>query len=75
MIDSIYHITLRILLNLISGVKTLHFCHYVRTVVINAITFPVNQQATSGLSFYCMTLFNSMMPGHMIMFTLQSTTV
>ena len=28
MLDSIYHMTLRILLNLISGVKMLRFCHY-----------------------------------------------
>ena len=30
MFDSIYHMTLRLLSNLISGVKRLRFCHYVR---------------------------------------------
>ena len=42
MIESIYHMTLRLLLNLISAVKTLYFCHYVCNVVMDVITFPVN---------------------------------
>ena len=43
MLDSIYHMTLRLVSNLISAVKTLYFCHYVRNVIINAIiTFPEN---------------------------------
>ena len=42
MLDSIYHITLRLLWNLISAVKTLYFFHYVRNVVMDVITFPVN---------------------------------
>ena len=42
MLDSIYHMTLRLLYNLISAVKTLFFCHYVRTVVMDVITFPEN---------------------------------
>ena len=44
MLNSIYHLTLRLLWNLISGVKTLYFCHYsyVRNVVMDVITFPVN---------------------------------
>ena len=42
MLDSIYRMTLRLLLNLISAVKTLQFCHYmyVRNVVMDVITFP-----------------------------------
>ena len=40
MLDSIYHMTNT--LNLISGVKMLLFCHYVRNVVMDVITFPVN---------------------------------
>ena len=40
MLDSIYHMTNS--LNLISGVKTLYFCHFVRNVVMDVITFPVN---------------------------------
>ena len=38
MLDSIYHMTN----TLISGVKTLLFCQYVRNVVMDVITFPVN---------------------------------
>ena len=40
MFDSIYHMTNT--LKLISGVKTLLFCHYVCNVVTDVITFPVN---------------------------------
>ena len=42
MLDSIYHMALRLLYNLISAEKTLYFCHYVRNVVMDVITFPVN---------------------------------
>ena len=38
MLDSNYHMAL----SLISAVKTLYFCHYVRNVVMDVITFPVN---------------------------------
>ena len=41
-LDSIYHMTLRLLSNLIPAVKTLYFCRYVRNVVIDVIAFPVN---------------------------------
>ena len=37
MLDFIYYMTLRLLLNLISGVKTLQFCYYVRNVVMDVI--------------------------------------
>ena len=44
MSDSIYHMALRLFRNLISGVKTLYFCHYsyVRNVIMDVITFPEN---------------------------------
>ena len=38
MLDSIYHMTLKLL----PGVKTSRFCHLLRNVIIDAITFPVN---------------------------------
>ena len=41
MLDSIYHMTLILLGNIISAVKTLYFC-YVRNVVMDVIMFPVN---------------------------------
>ena len=40
MLDSIYHMTNTLKSH--SGVKTLSFCHYVRNVVMDVITFPVN---------------------------------
>ena len=43
MLDSIYHMTLKLLLIFISDVITLYFCHYVRNVVMDVITFPENQ--------------------------------
>ena len=42
MLDSIYHMTLRLLWNIISAIKTSYFCHYVRNVVMDVITFPEN---------------------------------
>ena len=42
MLDSIYHMALRLLWYLIFDVKTLYFCQYVRNVVMDVITFPVN---------------------------------
>ena len=41
MLDSIYHMTLRLLCNLISAVKTLYFCHIVCNVVMDVITFGI----------------------------------
>ena len=42
MLDSIYHLTSRFLWNLISSIKTLWFCHFVRNVVMDAMTVPEN---------------------------------
>ena len=42
MIDSIYYMTLRLLLNLFLIVKKLQFCHYVCNVFMDVITFPEN---------------------------------
>ena len=43
MLDSIYHMTKILLLNLISAVKNVIICHIVHNLVINVITFPENQ--------------------------------
>ena len=40
MLDSIYHMTNTLKLHFLR--KTLYFCHYVRNVVMDVITFPVN---------------------------------
>ena len=55
MLDSFYHIALRLLYRK----KTLYFCHYVRNVVMHVKTFPVNL-------FYRMVLFHSQTRRHMI---------
>ena len=38
MLGSIYHMTLRLLKILISGVKKLRFCHYVCNVIMDIIS-------------------------------------
>ena len=43
MLDSIYHMTLRYLCSFIADGRTLWYCHYVRNVVMDVITFPVNR--------------------------------
>ena len=40
MLDTIYHMTLRLLLNLFSSVKKFQFCHNACSVVMDVITFP-----------------------------------
>ena len=42
MLDSIYHITLELNKNRIFGVKTTKFCHILRNVIMDLITFPEN---------------------------------
>ena len=42
MLDTIYHMTLRLLRKLISGVKKISFGHYVCNVIMDVITFPEN---------------------------------
>ena len=42
MLDSIYHMTFRLLWNLISAVKALKFCHNVCNIVMDVITFAEN---------------------------------
>ena len=40
--DFIYHMTLKLIKNHILGVKKSRFCHFVRTVIMDVITFPEN---------------------------------
>ena len=43
MLDSIYHMTLKLLKKITYyGVKTSRFCHLLRNVIMDVITFPVN---------------------------------
>ena len=50
MLDSIYHMTLKILKNCIFGVKTSRISLILRNVITDATTFPVNLLPTCGLS-------------------------
>ena len=50
MLDSIYHMILKILKNCIFGVKTSRFSLILSSVIMDVITFPENLQTTSGLS-------------------------
>ena len=49
MLDSIYHMTLKLIKNHIFGVKTSRYCHLLRNVIMDIITFSENLQTTSGL--------------------------
>ena len=42
MLDSIYHMTLKLIKIRILGVKTSRFCHLLRNVIMDVITFPEN---------------------------------
>ena len=42
MLVSIYHMTLKFIKNLIFSVKTSRFCHLLRNVIMDVITFPEN---------------------------------
>ena len=48
MLDSIYHMTLKII-KIIIGVKTSRFCHLLRNVIMDVITFPENLLTTRSL--------------------------
>ena len=41
-LDSIYHMTFKLLQNRIFGMKTSRFCHLLRNVIMDVITFPEN---------------------------------
>ena len=42
MLDSIYHMTLKLIKKHIFGVKTSRFCHLLRNFILDIITFPEN---------------------------------
>ena len=56
MIDSIYHMTLKLIKNLIFGVKTSRFFYFLRNVIME-----VRYEICKPLAvyrFYCMALYN-----------------
>ena len=58
---------MKITLNLMFAEKTLYFCHYVRNVVVDVITFPEICKPIVVYRFYCMVVFQSRTRRHMIM--------
>ena len=65
MLGSIYHMTLKILKNYIFVVKTSRFSLILRNVIMDVI-FPKICKPQVVYRFYCMALFHSQMPPHMI---------
>ena len=68
MLDSIHHMTFRILLNLISGVKKT-LCNVVNTyatLLWTPLRFPKIDKSLVVYRFYCMALFHSQTRRHMI---------
>ena len=72
MLDSIYHMTLKLFWNHIFGVKTLGFCHMqdIKSVISY---FPKICKPLVFYWFYCMALFHSQMRHHMINWDKMST--
>ena len=66
MLDSIYHMTLKLLKNHIFGIKTSRFCHLLGNVIMDVITFPKISKPLVVYQFYCMALFHFQMQRHMI---------
>ena len=65
MLDSIYHMILKLLKNLIFGVKTSRFCHLSRNIIINIIVL-LNCEPQVVYLFCCMALYHSQMRSHVI---------
>ena len=57
MLDSVYHMTLKLLINHILGVKTSRFCHLLHNFIMDVITQPnkICKQLVVYQS-YCMAL-------------------
>ena len=73
MLDSIYHITVKILNNYMFGVKTSKLSltlHVLRNVVMDVITFPEICKPLVVYQFYCMTLYQSQTRRHVINYTI-----
>ena len=50
MLDSIYHMTLKLLKNRVFGVKTSRICHLLRNIIMDVITLHTNLSTTRGLT-------------------------
>ena len=65
MLDSIYHMTLKLLINCIFGVKMTRFCHLLRNIITDIITL-INRKSLVVYPFHCMGLYRSQMQCHAI---------
>ena len=67
MLDSIYHMTFKLLKNHFFGMTTSRFCHLLRNVIMDVIM--LHYEICKPLvvyRFYCMSLFHSQMRCHVI---------
>ena len=61
MVDFIYHMTLKLIKTRTFGVKTSIFCHLFSNIIMDVIALPL-----VVYQFYCMVLFHSNTPRHVI---------
>ena len=67
MLDSIYHMTLKLLKNQICGVKNIKICHILRNIVMDVITIRyLICKPLVVYQFYCMALYHSQTRHHVI---------
>ena len=69
-LDSIYHMTIKLPWNLISCVKRYNFVTMYATLLWTPLQFPCIYKPLVVYRSYCMALFHSQMRGHMINFTI-----
>ena len=66
MLDSIYHMTLKLIKNCIFGVDMSRFCHLFCNVIMDVITFSKICKPLAVYRFYCMALYHSQTRRHVI---------
>ena len=67
MLDSIYHMPLKLIKNRIFGVKTFRFCHFLRNVIMDLISFPKKIcKPLVVYRLYCIELYHSLKRRHVI---------
>ena len=64
MLDSIHHMTLKLLKIAFFAVKKSRFCHHLRNVIMDVITLVCKPLVV--YLFYCMTLYHSQRRRHLI---------
>ena len=64
MLDSIYHMPLKLIKNRIFGAKKSRFCHVLRNIIMDVITFPEICKPLVVYRFYCIALYHSQTRRH-----------